>query len=156
MVWAQPKCTHAQLTNAQTPLLSVSSSPVRNHAAAAAVACLFLRPTPAMPGAAVCRHSSALLSSIDSPLAPPLYAFACAPAATLARGWLGRRRPLPAPAPWLLPFVDLAASTFFLDHHPNSLSTWSCSATRRSPRWCDAAAASWDGGGLSVWTPRSN
>jgi hypothetical protein len=26
MVWAQPKCTHAQLTNAHTPLLSVSSS----------------------------------------------------------------------------------------------------------------------------------
>jgi hypothetical protein len=47
---------------------------------------LFPRPTPAMPGAAVCRHSSALLSSIDSPLAPPLYAFAARPRQTLARG----------------------------------------------------------------------
>jgi hypothetical protein len=134
---------HSRTTHERThasPLgLFLSSSPVRNHAAAAVVACLFLRPTPAMPGAAVCRHSSTLLSSIDSPLAPPLYAFACAPAAnpsprlawsppaTTGSGALAAplRWPrcldvLPRPLPELS--LDLAV----LGHPPVSPMVWCC------------------------------
>jgi hypothetical protein len=83
-----------------------------------------------MPGAAVCRHNSALLSSIDFPLAPPLYAFACAPAANpssrvgldaAGRYRLRRHR--------LLPLVDTASSTFMSATPPLG----SVSTTSRTP-----------------------